>query len=232
MIDIATASKLRIEDYGIIGIACPAFYLSIPPIMSSFLDCLSSESVKYAFLLVTYGMMQGKSISIMGKKLTKKGFVVFEYITLRMPESLPTFIEKGWTDIESPNTKEMTLLHRFIETVRSAIHLVESGKSPKKKRLSDGLLNSLIPIPPRSKTMKQFGNLVVDEQACTSCGACIESCVYRAIALDKKPYFDMDKCVACYSCFNKCPQKAISTTNSNITVQYQKPSTNLVEKFL
>lgn len=53
---------------------------------------------------------------------------------------------------------------------------------------------------------------VINYDACTSCGNCIRSCFYDALAMDddKKIAAFSDKCIGCELCSNVCPVEAIS----------------------
>jgi len=232
LFDISKKPSFRIEEFGIIGVAIPVFYLSIPPIVSSFLDSLKIVNNKPAFLLTTYGMMPGKSLKILGNGLRKKGFQIFNLLALRMPESFPPFIAKGWTDVNAPNQKEIQLSNDYIESLKRTIKQVESGNKIKTKKITIGFFNAIMPVPSNKNNLEKLGAFIVDEQICVSCGKCQEACVYQAIIFNGRPSFDKAKCYACFACFNKCPQKAISTTKISSSAQYHKPANNLVEKFL
>lgn len=55
-------------------------------------------------------------------------------------------------------------------------------------------------------------DIVLDEDKCTYCGACVPICPTAALILDKSSYklkFDKDKCIACLLCIPACPVKAI-----------------------
>ena len=232
LINIATTVEQKSEDYEIIGIAFPVFYLSIPPNVASFLNSFTIQKNKPVFILATYGMMQGKSITNTAKILNKKGFNIFDSFALQMPESYPPFLVKGWTDIEAPNQEEMVKLNSFIETINNIIVALKIGNTPERKIIQNGIINSLIPIPSDKKKRKDFGELILDEQVCTSCGICEESCVYNAISIKKVPTFNMEKCAFCYACYNKCAKNAIKTTRLSSKAQYHFPDIKLKEKFL
>jgi electron transport complex protein RnfB len=50
----------------------------------------------------------------------------------------------------------------------------------------------------------------VDEDACTSCGACEERCPVDAILVDEVAMVDKEKCIGCGVCYPACPSEAIS----------------------
>ena len=232
LVDIAKSKPSQTGYFDVIGIAAPVFYLNTPPIVSSFLNNFESTEGKPVFLLSTYGMMPGKVMRVFEKELNKKGCVIFNYLLLQMPESFPPFIAKGWTAKNSPSQNEIALLISYIESVKYSVKQMELGIKPNKKQIKTGFLNSLIPTPSAKKNLMKFGDLVLNDQLCNSCGICKESCVYQAVLFDEKPSFNMQKCAACFACYNKCPQKALSTTKISASFQYHRPANNLVEKFI
>ncbi len=53
--------------------------------------------------------------------------------------------------------------------------------------------------------------VVINEETCIGCGACIESCPTEALEMvDEKAKVDAEKCVDCGACIDECPVEAIS----------------------
>lgn len=50
----------------------------------------------------------------------------------------------------------------------------------------------------------------VSEEACISCGRCVESCAYQAITLTPKATINTDRCFGCGLCVTRCSKKAIN----------------------
>ncbi len=50
----------------------------------------------------------------------------------------------------------------------------------------------------------------VDEEKCTGCGLCVESCNVEAIKIEDDKAVISDECVECSVCIGECPQEAIS----------------------
>lgn len=54
--------------------------------------------------------------------------------------------------------------------------------------------------------------VIRNEEKCSECGACINICPTRALALDletRHVTFDLDKCIACELCVPVCPPRAM-----------------------
>lgn len=55
-------------------------------------------------------------------------------------------------------------------------------------------------------------DVIMDEERCTQCGACITICPTGAFYMDKKTMkviFDATKCIACELCVSGCPPRAM-----------------------
>lgn len=221
-----------ISHFDIVGFACPTYYFSIPPIVKTIIEGVEQYALKPAFLLTTFGMMQGRGLKDLSVAVRRMGFSILESYALRMPENYPPFLLKGWTSSDAPNENEKLCFESFIGSIAEKIKLFESGKTIKRKAVSVGFLNSVLPKPSHNGIMKQFGRLCLDSQRCNSCGACRDSCAYGAIRFAEQPIFQRNLCRACFNCYNACPHKAISTTKVPDVYQYVGPSRVLKEKLL
>jgi electron transfer flavoprotein alpha subunit len=53
--------------------------------------------------------------------------------------------------------------------------------------------------------------VTVNEQECTGCGICVDSCPVEAISLvDGVASIDQAECTQCLTCVDECPVEAIS----------------------
>ena len=50
----------------------------------------------------------------------------------------------------------------------------------------------------------------IDEEKCTACGTCVETCPVQAITLSEKAVVDKEACIDCGTCVDGCPEGAIS----------------------
>lgn len=67
------------------------------------------------------------------------------------------------------------------------------------------------------KSLRYIDNivtLVLDEDRCVGCGACIEVCPHGVLALDgrKARVVDLNGCMECGACARNCPVQALSLT--------------------
>jgi electron transfer flavoprotein alpha subunit len=59
-------------------------------------------------------------------------------------------------------------------------------------------------------------SIVVDEELCTGCGNCIDSCLYGAIELDGEKAKILPNCNLCQACIESCPVEVISLVRDTI----------------
>lgn len=52
--------------------------------------------------------------------------------------------------------------------------------------------------------------VTIDEEKCTACGACIDSCPVAALSMNGKAKVNADECIDCGTCVDECPVEAIS----------------------
>ena len=52
--------------------------------------------------------------------------------------------------------------------------------------------------------------VIIDEEKCTACGTCVDTCPIQAIILKEKAVIDKENCIDCGTCVDECPEGAIS----------------------
>jgi len=75
--------------------------------------------------------------------------------------------------------------------------------------------------------------IIVDQQKCDGCGACMDACAVGAIYLvDKKANIDESLCTSCGNCIEVCPAQAIQLVADvivpqKVTAEVQSTRTSL-----
>lgn len=233
LIDMAQGQKKPPLDFDVVGCAFPVYYLGLPPIVQNFLESLSLVKGTPAFLLTTYGIMGGKALRHASGELRKKGYVIMDYFGLRMSESFPPFIAKGFACTDAPTPAEVSSFNIFCDSISEGVRRLVRGETISAKKIKTGFFDMVIPVPSHQKIMRQFGVLSVNVEHCTGCYACRDACPYDAISACDKPIFDMTRCRACYVCFNTCPKGAITVSSGVSLPQYKiSAGTKIEEKFV
>ena len=228
--NIVTDGIPDLEKYDIVGLATFTDFLGAPYLMNSFIRKLPPQKNKFAFVFNTYGFISGKTSKLLENFAAKKGFKVIIGHSLHAPENYPPMIVSGKGSKLAPNEKEMKRFDIFISELNRLIHLIEENKQIRSERIRIGLLNQLLPVFSRTKARKSMGLKYVNEKLCTECGLCEKLCPYKAIKLNPKPIFNMNKCYGCWACYNHCFAKAIYTKKYRGVGQYSMPNDQLKEK--
>jgi ferredoxin len=229
LFNIARSGVPDLDGYAVAGFATFTDFWGPPHLMQSFIEKLSPQNGKPAFVFNTYGAVNGKTLLMLGKWASAAGFKLVAGHTLHTPESYPPMVAGGHGNEDHPDQKELKKFQEFVSGLDRTLGLIKEGKEIKVAKLNIGLLNSLLFAFPRTQSRKDMGLKYVDD-SCDECGICEKICPYGAVKLNPKPVFDMHKCYGCWSCYNHCPKKAIYTRKFRGVGHYPKPNDLLKEK--
>lgn len=208
LIDIADCAKPQIDDYDIVGFASYCQMLGANKKVLDFIGSLNGSN-KPAFILSTFGMMNGNTLGMMSKAASLRGFKVFHAHALNCPESFPPMIHKGQGMETKPEASDMKALRDFADSFEKSLNQYKDTGQLAEKKVPISMLNSLFS---KLASLQKMGAKTVDRDKCTKCGACQQNCVYQCITTQNGyPVFDEAKCQECYSCFNNCKVGAINT---------------------
>jgi ferredoxin len=89
-------------------------------------------------------------------------------------------------------------------TTSEGINLLLDIPQEKTKEITESLMSNEIQV-------NKKGRIILDEDLCIDCGACLSLCVVEAIhySEDDKIEFSEDKCIGCLICIDSCPRGAI-----------------------
>ena len=62
-------------------------------------------------------------------------------------------------------------------------------------------------------------SIIIDEELCTGCASCVESCMYDAIKIDSNIAKILSNCTLCRACIEACPEEAISLERDEVKTQ-------------
>lgn len=230
LFNIITEVNPALEKYDVVGFATFTNFWGVPYILQTFIENLPQQDNTPAFVLNTYGFISGKTLLILDKLVTEKGFSVITGHSLHTPESYPPMIVRGMSNEQAPNEKEMKNFNKYISGLDQLIYELNRGNELRRVKIRPGLLNSLLPAFSITKARDDMGEKYVDESLCTECGVCENLCPYKAIKCSPKPVFDMGKCYGCWTCYNHCPGRAIYTAKYRGVGHYPQPISQLKEK--
>lgn len=219
-----------LEPYAVVGFATFTDFFGPPHLLYTFVNNLPRQQHKPAFALNTYGNVTAGALGALVRIIKAKGFQVIAGHSLHLPESYPPMVASGHGNEQAPDVKEMGAFNDFVAGLNQLFGNLRNGESIAEHKLKIGLVNRLLPAPPRWLSRKMMGGISVDDSLCIECGVCEKSCPYGAIELAPKPIFDASKCNACWACYNHCPKQAIYTRRHRGVGHYPKPINQLKEK--
>ena len=150
VVDIVNSREDDLRPYDVVGFATFTDFLAPPYLYQVFVQGLPRPEGKPAFVSNTYGSISGKTLRILKRTVTAKGFVVIVGHSLHTPESYPPMIARGRGAERMPNEKMMRDLDSFISELGQSLTLMQKGQKIGSKRLSIGLMNSMLPALPRT----------------------------------------------------------------------------------
>ena len=230
LFDIKEKQILDLSSYDIIGLATYADFLAPPLLIRNFIRSLPMQAGKPAFVLNTYGNINGQTLLSLKQLAKLQGFKVVAGYALNTPENYPPLVAGGLANTRFPTQVQLEEFQKFIMNLEQLGITLAQGGTLREAHLDLDLMNRLIPPLPRFLGQKLMGEKMVDQLACTKCGLCVKSCPYQAIEMREEPYFDEKKCAACWSCYNHCPTKAIYTKKLKGKGHYSEPGVELREK--
>lgn len=230
LFNIINRNGRDLTDYDVVGFATATQHMGVPYLFADFINSLSPQQNKPAFVFNTYGAMSGRTLKNLAKLVTGRGFNVIAGHSLLTPENYPPFILKGWANEDAPNDEELANFQQFITDLKQRLETVQAGQPVAPAKIKIGFFNSLMRPASPAKSRQKMGELFVDESVCTECGTCADGCPYEAIDLNPKPVFDVNRCHGCWSCFNHCPEQAIYTQKIRGEGQYPCPPPQFIAK--
>ncbi len=228
--DITKAASLDLTQYDVVGFATFADFIGPPQLFQEFIKQLPPQSKRWAFLLNTYGNMNGRTLLTLMELVTKQGFRLLGGHALHMPESYPPLIAAGQGNEKAPSDEELVAFKQFVTELNDTLDKIQKGKEILPPKLSISFGERLLPKTPRTISRHLMGTKFVDETLCTECGLCAKICPYQAITMNPKPVFDKTRCYGCWACYNHCSRKAIYTNKYRGVGHYPKPIDEVKEK--
>ena len=89
-------------------------------------------------------------------------------------------------------------------TSSNGVNLLLDVPEKKIQKITDSLKRNNVVV-------NKKGRIIIDDDKCIDCGACISLCPTNALHFDEfyRLKFSYDKCLGCLLCLDSCPRKAI-----------------------
>ena len=185
--DITRGGVPDFEPFAVVGFATFTDFFGPPHLLYTFVGSLPHQQGKPAFALNTYGNITAGTLGALVRIVKAKGFQVIAGHSLHLPENYPPMVASGNGNEQAPDEKELAAFDDFIAGLNHLLGNLLDGKSLADHKLRIGLVNKLLPAPPRWLSRKMMRGKSVDESLCIECGVCEKRCPYGAIKLAPKP---------------------------------------------
>ncbi|MHA1650682.1 MAG: EFR1 family ferrodoxin [Candidatus Helarchaeota archaeon] len=206
--DIELVKNFDFSKYDLIGFGIPVYYFKPPFHILDILEALPSLEGKKGFLFCSSGGNPGATLYKMKIITDKKGLKIIDandqFVGL---DRHPLYRDFDYTlpsSIGHPNEEDLK------KAVEFGKQLLEKALDPNTPEKTDFWTrdSDFAKITSFEGLNSQFPKFKLNEEKCTQCGSCAETCPVDAIVLDPYPKW-IKKCDRCYLCEMWCPEQAI-----------------------
>lgn len=202
---------------------------AIPPVMD-FIERLPQCSGAIAVPFVTWGgVTRGFALYQMAEALQKKGFTLPGAAEVVAAHSMTWKADKP-VEAGRPDTSDMEKIGKLVREITAKtkagsfsgvdISLFKEGRAGN----PDDILTT-----PFSAFSAKMPPKKLNEEACTQCKICADTCPADAITFSPYPEFN-DNCIACFSCVRNCPEEAIGIPLAALNSKVQERAAGSTEE--
>ena len=202
---------------------------AIPPVMD-FIERLPQCSGAIAVPFVTWGgVTRGFALYQMAEALQKKGFTLPGAAEVVAAHSMTWKADKP-VEAGRPDTSDMEKIGKLVREITEKIKagsfsgvdisLFKEGRAAN--------FDEVFSIPFSAFSAKMPPKKL-NEEACTQCKICADTCPADAITFSPYPEFN-DSCIACFSCVRNCPEEAIGIPLEALNSKVQERAANSTEE--
>ncbi len=206
--DLEIIQKFDFTKYDLIGFGIPVYYFKPPFHILDILKALPLLENKRAFLFCSSGGNPGATLHKMKKITDKKGLKVIEandqFIGLDKHPLYRDFDNTLPPSVGHPDEADLDSARLY------GTQLLEKALDPESPEVSGLRIkdSEFAKITTFQGVNSQFPKFNLNEEKCSQCGLCAETCPVDAIVLDPFPKW-IKKCNRCYICEMWCPEAAI-----------------------
>jgi ferredoxin/flavodoxin len=207
-----------INNYDILGFACPTWAYRAPRIFTQFLKRFPKSNQPF-FLFCTCGGQPGNTIWNLYKILKNKGMICLDSAVFASSDNnIRAWRPKMSKPVpnDGVNSSVFQFAQHFSDDILKSYQELIVEKANYVQKIKPNILTSLFTIlfTYRWQMSALEFHKIVDLDKCTACGICSKViCPSGAIRLNDvyKPLFKQSECVGCEGCVSLCPQLAIAS---------------------
>ena len=211
--EIYSAEKLpghfSIENYSAVIIGTPTYHSEPALPIMKFLEGISADHAKPAFIFTTCGLYSENCLRILALECLKHGIIPIHSASYRCSATdgilIAPFMECWFRDEKKLYTKINNDLRTFLRRLK----LHSTVRVPKPKWYT--ALN----YPNKMLGKATVFPIFLHEEACIKCGKCARNCPQNAISIHEgHPVISRSECMNCYRCIHHCPALALSLSEN------------------
>lgn len=215
---------LTFEEYDVIGIVTPLYFMGLPPSVKAFLSQIKLGNVKYCFSIVTRAYTKGHAFHQINKLLRQKGLELNYAQYLTFPDN---YIR--WAEAVDEKKQEMQFKESEQKLLGYKKQIEEQIQNYKKEGFILQASSSIVYHIWKSRLRYNRSQFKVSS-ACNTCGICEKACPAENISIRHKVPHWHAQCEDCMACVQHCPQKAIYfNKGTEKRRRYRNPNISLKE---
>ncbi len=201
--DALHSGCLAFDEYDVVGIVTPLYFMGLPPIVKTFLSQITLRNVKYCFSIITRAFSRGYAFHQINRLLNQKGLELNYAQYLNYPDNYIRWAEAA---------DEKKQHKQFKESEQKLLGYKKQVEEQIKNYKKEGFIlkaGSSVVYHIWKSRLRYSGSHFKVSQVCNNCGICEKACPTQNISIINKVPHWHTHCVDCMGCIQHCPKKAI-----------------------
>lgn len=213
IVDLKGIDPESFSRYDLIGLGCPVFYYREPFNVGDFIEALPDQNGRQWFIFCSHGSVLGLTLHSMTEKLLARGAKVIGSHHTYADGTIPYYPYPTVTT-GHPDEQDLAEARSFGRKIGQCSKSVTQGDE-----------SCIVPPPPvtedwveeeaqrlsRDFLTQIHPKLTINQERCTLCGECEDSCPVDGIGVSADPPRIQEPCILCLNCVKICPTCAIET---------------------
>jgi ferredoxin len=204
------AANVDPAEWDMLGIAFPVHSSFAPRVFREYLQELVGGEGTPLFAVTSAGYWAGDTAWYAAKELEAKGYRLFLYGNVRMPNNL--YIPRVDVLPVTPPEKVPGYLEKAREKIERLARRIHQEEPYREGTDVVGRLGGALQRLGSEKFEEAMLAKFSADEGCTRCGWCVRSCPAENIEMEEKGVRFLGKCMYCMRCYSFCPEQAIQAT--------------------
>ncbi len=196
-----------------VGIVCPVYFYTLPPIVREFVACLDLEKVRYTFLVLTMGGLPGLAVEHAQELLARAGGRLDAAFPIRMLGNyIAEYNVRGEREVPAMRVRTKRRVAEVVEAIGSQSAHIERGGM-----LGRAFSRAMFSLLGRRflAACRTLDRRFTVDPTCIHCGTCARVCPVENVRLVGGTPTWLGHCEQCFACIHFCPVAAIQIRGKN-----------------